>query len=49
MKTFEPIAFEDLKLSPADAELIRDGATRFLPLLPDPEDDEKLLDAAPGE
>lgn len=48
MKTFTPITFEDLKLSPADAELIRDGAARFVALPPDPEDDERLHEVVDG-
>jgi hypothetical protein len=39
-----PITLEDLKLTLADAKLIRDGAAEFLAPEPDPRDDERYLD-----
>lgn len=41
-KEFKPLTLEDLKLSPADAKLIADGAAVFMRPTPDPEDAERF-------
>jgi hypothetical protein len=48
MKAFKPLKLEDLNLSPGELKELVEGAQKFTPVLPDPEDDELFVPVDAG-
>ena len=48
MKAFKPLKLEDLNLAPEELKELVEGAQKFTPALPDPEDAERFIPVDAG-